>query len=112
MSNKQTTYTSQVHGSEAIENRCRIILERQWPQHEIDDWLNMLTPGERSYASSLLQRRHHQTSPDTHHSPAVAHDEFSALTRWIDDPPMRQGNLSDAEFKRAIWQKVNEDKWW
>ncbi|WP_310596722.1 hypothetical protein [Aeromonas aquatica] len=105
MSNKQTTYTPLVHGSEAIWNRCKIILERQWPQHEIDDWLNMLTPDERDYATGLLQGNHHYSQP-------VAHDEYSALTRWIDDPPMHQGNLSDAEFKRAIWQKVDEDKWW
>ena len=105
MSNKKTAYTPQIHGSEVIENRCRIILDRQWPQHEIEGWLNMLTPGERDYAVRLLQGTHRHSAP-------IAHDEHSALTRWIDDPPMHQGNLSDAEFKRAIWQKVDEDKWW
>lgn len=112
MTDKQTAYTPQLHGSEAIEKRCRLIMERHWPQHEIDTWLNLLTPGERAYAAILLQRQHHQTSPGAHHPPVAPYDEFSALTRWIDEPPMSQGNLSDADFKRAIWQKVDEDKWW
>jgi hypothetical protein len=44
MPNDKANRTVRIHGAISIENRCKIILDRKWPQHEIDGWLNMLAP--------------------------------------------------------------------
>lgn len=106
MPNDKPNSTVRVHGTIAIENRCKIILDRKWPQHEIDSWLNMLAPTERQYAVGLLQGdRSTRSEPE--------HFERSALTRWVDESFVRQADgQSDAEYKRAIWKKAEEDRWW
>ncbi|HHQ4443457.1 hypothetical protein Q7I15_02935 [Aeromonas veronii] len=88
----------------SIENRCKIILDRQWTQYEVDAWLALLTPVERLYANELLQKKHPQTGPNQEY-------ERNALTNWIEKPAMFPADLSDAELKRAIWKKSDEDKW-
>ncbi|MFQ2047918.1 hypothetical protein ACK34J_03025 [Aeromonas veronii] len=97
--------TSQLQTSLAIENRCKIIIDRQWPQHEIDKWLALLTPEARTHAINLLQAKQHIVGP-------IQEYDRNALTDWIEQPTMFQADLSDAELKRAIWKKADEDKGW
>lgn len=105
MDQKKPDSTLQLQTSLSIENRCKIIIDRQWPQHEVDKWLALLTPEARTYAINLLQAEQHIVGPTQEY-------DHNALTDWIEQPTMFQADLSDSEFKRAIWKEADEDIGW
>lgn len=85
----------------AIENRCKIIIDRNWPQQEIDDWLALLSGAEREYAIALLPKKR-----------SSLQENSCALTDEIEWPKTHEEWLRDAEFTRDIWRKVDDDKLW